>query len=53
MLILSLLLHQEISRQIKLNTKDTNIKNELMYRTESNSSNADSKKTKLLELEAL
>ena len=49
MLILSLLLHQEISRQIKLNTKDTNIKNELMYRTESNSSNADSKKAKLLD----
>ena len=58
MLILSLALHQEISRQIKLNTKDANIKNEieknvLMYRTSSNSTvekdEKDSKSVKLLD----
>ena len=58
MLILSLALHQEISRQIKLNTKDANIKieiekNVLMYRTDSSSTTEkdekDSKNVKLLD----
>ena len=58
MFILSLGLHQEISRQIKLNTKDANIKKEseknmLIYRAESIASiekeEKDSKKIKLLD----
>ena len=62
MFILSLALHQEISRQIKLNTKDANIKNEiekntmmLYHHTESVSSlssdktEKDDKKVKLLD----
>ena len=60
MFILSLALHTEISRQIKLNTKDANIKNEIeknmmLYHTESISSinieknETDSKKVKLLD----
>ena len=57
MLILSMALHQEISRQIQLNTKDANIKkeiekNKLIYLAKSSSSildEKDSKKVKLLE----
>jgi ABC-type multidrug transport system fused ATPase/permease subunit len=60
MFILSLALHTEISRQIKLNTKDANIKHEIeknmmLYHTESVSSlnieknETDSKKVKLLD----
>ena len=55
MLILSMALHQEIRRQIQLNTKDANIKkeiekNKLIYMTKSSSKDLDEKDSKKIKL---